>query len=147
MEKGKHPVYQYWPWMLAAATVLLAAWAVCETLAIFATGGYTRELAGRALGRLGWGAALWVVLAMVGRRFRPAQLRIPPRRPDVQRPVRRSLEEAVRIIKRDTRHFAKRQITWFKREKDVIWLDKRQFSDRDGLLEEMLGYLRKKGIQ
>ena len=58
-----------------------------------------------------------------------------------------SLEEAVRIIKRDTRHFAKRQITWFKREKDVIWLDKRQFSDRDGLLEEMLGYLRKKGIQ
>ena len=51
MEKGKHPVYQYWPWMLAAATVLLAAWAVCETLAIFATGGYTRELAGRALGR------------------------------------------------------------------------------------------------
>ena len=45
-------------------------------------------LAGRALGRLGWGAALWVVLAMVGRRFRPAQLRIPPRRPDVQRPVR-----------------------------------------------------------
>ena len=89
MEKGKHPVYQYWPWMLAAATVLLAAWAVCETLAIFATGGYTRELAGRALGRLGWGAALWVVLAMVGRRFRPAQLRIPPRRPDVQRPVRR----------------------------------------------------------
>ena len=42
-----------------------------------------------ALGRLGWGAALWVVLAMVGRRFRPAQLRIPPRRPDVQRPVRR----------------------------------------------------------
>ena len=29
------------------------------------------------------------VLAIVGRRFRPAQLRIPPRRPDVQRPVRR----------------------------------------------------------
>lgn len=28
-----------------------------------------------------------------------------------------SLEEAVRIIKRDTRHFAKRQLTWFKREK------------------------------
>ena len=44
----------------------------------------------------------------------------------------------MRIIKRDTRHFAKRQITWFKREKDVIWLDKRHFSDRDGLLEEML---------
>lgn len=31
-----------------------------------------------------------------------------------------TLEEAVYIIKRDTRHFAKRQLTWFKREKEVI---------------------------
>lgn len=36
-----------------------------------------------------------------------------------------SLEEAVEIIKRDTRHFAKRQITWFKRESDVTWIDKK----------------------
>ncbi len=35
-----------------------------------------------------------------------------------------SLEEAVYRIKRDTRHFAKRQITWFKRERDVVWIDK-----------------------
>lgn len=34
-----------------------------------------------------------------------------------------SLEEAVYILKRDTRHFAKRQITWFKRERDVRWLN------------------------
>jgi len=33
------------------------------------------------------------------------------------------LDEAVRILKRDTRHFAKRQVTWFKREKDTVWLD------------------------
>lgn len=39
-----------------------------------------------------------------------------------------SLEEAVYIIKRDTRHFAKRQITWFKREKDVIWVNKPDFN-------------------
>ncbi|MCI1726681.1 MAG: tRNA (adenosine(37)-N6)-dimethylallyltransferase MiaA [Lachnospiraceae bacterium] len=32
-------------------------------------------------------------------------------------------EEAVRILKRDTRHFAKRQITWFKREKDAVWIE------------------------
>lgn len=38
-----------------------------------------------------------------------------------------SLDEAVYLIKRDTRHFAKRQITWFKREKDVIWVDKSNF--------------------
>ena len=40
-----------------------------------------------------------------------------------------SLEEAVFKIKRDTRHFAKRQITWFKREPDAIWLDRSQFCD------------------
>ena len=34
-----------------------------------------------------------------------------------------SLDEAVYIIKRDTRHFAKRQLTWFKREKEVTWVD------------------------
>ena len=38
-----------------------------------------------------------------------------------------SLDEAIYIIKRDTRHFAKRQITWFKREKDVIWVNKPEF--------------------
>lgn len=32
------------------------------------------------------------------------------------------LEEAVRVIKRDTRHFARRQFTWFRREPRVHWL-------------------------
>lgn len=32
------------------------------------------------------------------------------------------LDEAVYILKRDTRHFAKRQLTWFKREKNVRWI-------------------------
>lgn len=39
-----------------------------------------------------------------------------------------SLDEAIYIIKRDTRHFAKRQITWFKREKEVIWVNKPEFN-------------------
>lgn len=34
-----------------------------------------------------------------------------------------SMEEAVRIIKRDTRHFAKRQLTWFRREKGVKFIN------------------------
>ena len=38
-----------------------------------------------------------------------------------------SLEEAIYLIKRDTRHFAKRQLTWFRRERDVIWLNKPEF--------------------
>ncbi len=41
------------------------------------------------------------------------------------------LEEAVRIIKRDTRHFAKRQLTWFRREKDVIWINRDEFGYDD----------------
>lgn len=55
-----------------------------------------------------------------------------------------SLEEAVEIIKRDTRHFAKRQITWFKREKEVIWLNKAEFGyDEDAILEEILSIWKK----
>jgi tRNA dimethylallyltransferase len=34
-----------------------------------------------------------------------------------------SLAEAVRLIKRNTRHFAKRQRTWFRKDKDITWID------------------------
>lgn len=58
-----------------------------------------------------------------------------------------SLDEAVRIIKRDTRHFAKRQITWFKREKDVIWVPKQKFGyDEEKILEFLLDNLKKRGV-
>lgn len=50
-----------------------------------------------------------------------------------------TLEEAVYKIKRDTRHFAKRQLTWFKRERDVIWIDKSRFGyDEGAILQEMI---------
>lgn len=50
-----------------------------------------------------------------------------------------SLEEAVDIIKRDTRHFAKRQITWFKREGEIIWINKDDFDyDEDAILEYLV---------
>ena len=42
-----------------------------------------------------------------------------------------SLEEAVYLIKRDTRHFAKRQLTWFRRERNVIWVNKPEFQHDD----------------
>lgn len=58
-----------------------------------------------------------------------------------------SLEEAVYIIKRDTRHFAKRQLTWFRRERDVIWLEKEQYQHDDNrILAYMLDVLKTKGI-
>lgn len=58
-----------------------------------------------------------------------------------------SLEEAVYILKRDTRHFAKRQITWFKREPDVIWVNKPEFGYEDEkILNYMLENCEKRGI-
>ena len=57
------------------------------------------------------------------------------------------LDEAVRIIKRDTRHFAKRQLTWFMRERDVIWADKSVIGqEEEKLADYMLGYLREKKL-
>lgn len=58
-----------------------------------------------------------------------------------------TLEEATERIKRDTRHFAKRQITWFKREKDVIWVNKPDFSyDDTAILTFMHEKLSENGI-
>ena len=58
-----------------------------------------------------------------------------------------TLQEAADVIKRDTRHFAKRQLTWFRREKDVIWVNKDKFSyDNDKILSYMNAILREKGI-
>jgi tRNA dimethylallyltransferase len=58
-----------------------------------------------------------------------------------------SLEEAVYIIKRETRHFAKRQLTWFRREREVLWLDKQQYGYEDGkILADMCRILEEKGI-
>lgn len=59
---------------------------------------------------------------------------------------RTTLSEAVSILKRDTRHFAKRQLTWFKREKEVIWMDKREYPSEEMLLAEMLERLKIQGI-
>lgn len=43
------------------------------------------------------------------------------------------LERAIWLIKRNTRHFAKRQITWFKREKDVVWIEKSAFKSEEDI--------------
>lgn len=58
-----------------------------------------------------------------------------------------SLEEAIYVLKRDTRHFAKRQLTWFRREKDVIWVDKDNFNyDEEKILEFMLSKCKEHGL-
>lgn len=56
-------------------------------------------------------------------------------------------EYAVEILKRDTRHFAKRQLTWFRRESDVIWINKNKLGyDERKILEFMLATLQEHGI-
>lgn len=50
-----------------------------------------------------------------------------------------TLDEAVYILKRDTRHFAKRQLTWFRRERDVRWLDLDRYQgNTDLILKDIL---------
>lgn len=52
-----------------------------------------------------------------------------------------TLEEAVYILKRDTRHFAKRQLTWFRREQDVRWIERQEYPDEAAMLQAMLAQL------
>lgn len=57
-----------------------------------------------------------------------------------------SLEEATDLLKKNTRHFAKRQITWFKREKDVCWINYEDFASEEAMLEYMINYLKEANI-
>lgn len=51
-----------------------------------------------------------------------------------------NLDDALRAMKRDTRHFAKRQMTWFGRDKEIIWFNP---ADRDDIREHIARFLRK----
>lgn len=53
-----------------------------------------------------------------------------------------TMDEAFEKIKLETRHFAKRQFTWFRRERDVTWLDKDQFADEQELLTHCVQEIR-----
>ena len=58
-----------------------------------------------------------------------------------------TLEEAIYIIKRETRHFAKRQLTWFKREREVLWIDKKAYNyQEEKILFDMIRILEEKEI-
>ena len=57
-----------------------------------------------------------------------------------------SLEEASDLLKKNTRHFAKRQITWFKREKDTIWIDLEAYASPEEAAKYMIQILKEKCI-
>ena len=58
-----------------------------------------------------------------------------------------SLDEAAYQIKLRTRHFAKRQLTWYKREPDVIMMDRREFNgDVNTMMEFMSEECKRRGL-
>ena len=52
-----------------------------------------------------------------------------------------TLQEAIEIIKRDSRRYAKRQITWFKRYKDSKWFDLGEYDNQEILKEDIMNYI------
>ena len=65
--------------------------------------------------------------------------------PDLEGEI--SLDEATEKIKQDSRHYAKRQLTWFRREKETTWVDRAEFdSDQEKMLEFMINKIKEKGI-
>ena len=52
------------------------------------------------------------------------------------------LEEAIRLIKRDTRRYAKRQLTWFRRDRNIMWLDLDHLSKEDAVQKIASSYWR-----
>jgi len=55
-----------------------------------------------------------------------------------------SKEEAIRLIKRDTRRFARRQLNWFKKDNRILWLDREEFSSLDELSDRIIKILLEK---
>lgn len=53
-----------------------------------------------------------------------------------------SLDVAIEILKRDTRRYAKRQLTWFRRDENVHWVNIDNFKDRNEVLEHVLHYIK-----
>lgn len=54
-----------------------------------------------------------------------------------------TLDEAIDKIKQGSRNYAKRQLTWFRREKEVIWVDKDKFVDDNAIIYYIIEYITK----
>ena len=53
------------------------------------------------------------------------------------------LSEAINILKRNTRRFAKRQLTWFRRDNRIKWIDIKDFKDIDDIGNYIFSYVNK----
>ncbi len=57
-----------------------------------------------------------------------------------------SYEDAVEILKRDTRRYAKRQLTWFRRNEEIYWIDLDEFKNQEELLKECYKHIKENDI-
>ena len=57
-----------------------------------------------------------------------------------------SLDEAADRIRQESRHFAKRQLTWFRRERDVIWIDRQQYISQEMITDHMIRILKERNL-
>ena len=56
-----------------------------------------------------------------------------------------TLEQAAELIRRKSRNYAKRQLTWFRRDGRIHWIVRKEDSDLNSILQESTEYLRKHG--
>ena len=53
------------------------------------------------------------------------------------------LDEAIEIIKRDSRRYAKRQLTWFRRYDDAKWFNLDEYDDSEILKQDIISHIEK----
>ena len=58
-----------------------------------------------------------------------------------------SLEDAVNTLKQKTRNYAKRQITWFRRNKNINWFYPDEYSCRDDFINDVIDFIKKSEVQ
>lgn len=54
-----------------------------------------------------------------------------------------SYDEAVRLLKRDTRHFAKRQLTWFRKEPGIVWIEIQEHDSTNSVVTPLLALVQR----
>ena len=57
-----------------------------------------------------------------------------------------NLNEGIRLVKRNSRHYAKRQLTWLRRYPDMTWFNLSEYDNEDAALEDIFRYIRSKII-
>ena len=53
-----------------------------------------------------------------------------------------TLDEAIEMIKKGSRNYAKRQLTWFRRDKRINWIDIDDFNDKNEIVNYIQGKIK-----